>query len=149
MSPAQARCCLMARGAIKMIRPVPDHHAGPRRLSRPERHEKYCSAKASAAANSGCRCLRSLRTMALLSQARWAFGSPYALLALQQRGKHGCFADLGMTGRGEQCQLPVLRKSAQVRQCLGPRWILQLQPVATAEFLEAARVVAVPLAKLV
>ena len=87
--------------------------------------------------------------MALLSQARWAFGSPYALLALQQRGKHGCFADLGMTGRGEQCQLPVLRKSAQVRQCLGPRWILQLQPVATAEFLEAARVVAVPLAKLV
>ena len=74
-------------------------------------------------------------------------GSPYALLALQQRGKHGCFADLGMTGRGEQCQLPVLRKSAQVRQCLGPRWIMQLQPVATAEFLEAARVVAVPLAK--
>ena len=76
-------------------------------------------------------------------------GSPYALLALQQRGKHGCFADLGMTGRGEQCQLPVPRKSAQVRQCLGPRWILQLQPVATAEFLEAARVVALPLAKLV
>ena len=29
MSPAQARCCLMARGAIKMISPVPDHHAGP------------------------------------------------------------------------------------------------------------------------
>ena len=29
MSPAQARCCPMARGAIKMISPVPDHHAGP------------------------------------------------------------------------------------------------------------------------
>src|SRR5215472_8564309 len=62
MSPAQARCCLTARGAIKMISPVPDHHAGPRRLSRPERHEKHCSAKASAAANPGCRGPRSLRT---------------------------------------------------------------------------------------
>ena len=69
------------------------------------------------------------------------------LLALQQRGEHGRFADLGLTGRGEQCQLPVLRKAARVRQCLSLRWILQLQPVATAEFREAARVVAVPLAK--
>jgi hypothetical protein len=62
MPSARARCCLMARGAIKVISPVPDHRAGPRRLSGPQRHEKYCSAKASAAANPGCRCPRSRRT---------------------------------------------------------------------------------------
>jgi hypothetical protein len=59
MSPAQARRCLMARGAIKTISPVPGHHAVPHCLSRPEKHEKYRSAKASAAANPGCRCPRS------------------------------------------------------------------------------------------
>src|SRR6516165_7072481 len=70
-------------------------------------------------------------------------------LALQQRGEHGRFADLGLTSRGEQCQLAVLRKAAQMRQSLSLRWILQLQPVATAEFREADRVVAVPLTQLV
>ena len=87
MSPAQARCCLMARGAIKMISPVPDHHAGPRRLSWPERHEKYCSAKTSAAANSGCRCPRSLRTQALFSRTRWAFTRDISLAAARSGGQ--------------------------------------------------------------
>ena len=32
----------------------------------------------------------------------------------QQCGEHGRFADLGLAGPGEQCQPPVLCKSAQV-----------------------------------
>ena len=42
-------------------------------FARPQGHEKWYSAEASVAANSGCRCLRSLRTMALFSRARRAF----------------------------------------------------------------------------
>jgi Major Facilitator Superfamily len=69
--------------------------------------------------------------------------------AAEQAGEHGRFADLGLPGRGEQRQLPIACKSAQVRQCLRPPGILQLPPVAAGEFLEAVRVVAVPLAQLV
>ena len=68
-----ARCDLMACDAVEMISSVRDYHAAPRRLSWSKRHDKYCSAAASAAANSGSRCLRSSRTYALFSRPRRAF----------------------------------------------------------------------------
>ena len=62
----------MVLDPIKVINPIRDYH-DPRRRSQSQRHENSCSAQASAAANSGCRCVSILRTWALFSRARWAF----------------------------------------------------------------------------
>jgi hypothetical protein len=64
-----------------------DDETGARSLSRfgrlPEQtqHEKSCSADASAAANAGCRSLRSMRTWARFSRARSAFTNDTWLIA--------------------------------------------------------------------
>jgi len=51
------------------------------RLPEQTEHEKSCSADASAAANAGCRSLRSMRTWARFSEARSAFTNDIWLIA--------------------------------------------------------------------
>lgn len=58
------------------------------------------------------------------------------------------FADLGLPGRGKQRYSPARRKLPQVGQCAGTFRLCQFRLIAAAEFLEALRIVAIPLAQL-
>jgi hypothetical protein len=72
------------RRCIKMVILVRDHHVDPAAPLGHKGTRSNVRLRPVAAANSGCRCLRSLRTMALLSRARWAFtGDPELPLLAQ------------------------------------------------------------------
>ena len=70
-----------ADGRVTMMKPVLGHYLALVACRRQEEHEKSCSADASAAANAGCRSLRSMRTWARFFRARSAFTHDIWLIA--------------------------------------------------------------------
>jgi len=73
-----------ADGRVTMMKPVLGHYLALVACRRQEEHEKSCSADASAAANAGCRSLRSMRTWARFFRARSAFTNDIWLIAETQ-----------------------------------------------------------------
>ncbi len=66
----------------------------------------------------------------------------------QQPRENRRFANLGPPGRGQQRHSPAPSQLAQVRQRADPFRLCQFRLVAAAEFLEALRIVAIPLTQL-